>query len=59
MSGEYFDAVLTKNMVPLFNGTPKETKKWLEDNETNETDMVCVGKTMKLVSVPEYLAKGQ
>lgn len=53
----YFDAVLDKDMAPLFNGTPEETKKWLETNETDNSVRVCIGTSMALVTVPEYLRR--
>lgn len=53
----YFDCVLDKNMVPKFNGNPDETRAWLQANDTELTDRVCYGKTMKRVTVAEYLAK--
>ena len=51
----YFDAVLNNDMEPLFNGTPAEVKDWLEKNETDISILVCLGETMRVVSVPEYL----
>ena len=51
----YFDAVLNDDMEPVFDGTPEEVKAWLEANETEFSTQVCIGSTMKLVSVPEYL----
>lgn len=41
-------------MVPLFNGTPEDTKEWLEKNETDNSVRVCIGESMVLVTVPEY-----
>lgn len=51
----YFDSVLTKDMVVLFNGTPSETKEWLENHETDVTVRVCDGKTLQFKSVDQYL----
>jgi hypothetical protein len=44
-------------MRPIFNGTPEDTKEWLESNSVDETHWVCVGKTMALVRVSEYLTR--
>lgn len=54
----YFDAVLDGSMRPVFNGTPFETKTWLEKNQTGDLDLmrVCPGHTMRLISVAEYLS---
>ena len=53
----YFDAVLDFNMKPLFNGTPEETKEWLKKQtpEFQDTVRVCVGYSMQMVTVSEYL----
>jgi hypothetical protein len=54
----YFDAVLNDTMEPLFNGTPGETKKWLEENNTGDNSVrVCIGVSMTLVTVPEYMRR--
>lgn len=53
----YFDAVLDENMQPLFNGTPEETKEWLEKNETNNSIRVCIGESLALVTVQEYMRR--
>lgn len=53
----YFDAVLRGDMEVRFNGTPEETKAWLEENETDPTDVVVDGKTIRMMSVEEYLAR--
>lgn len=52
----YFDAVLNTDMLPIYNGTPEQTKKWLEENpvEDEHAYQVCIGKTLQLVSVWEY-----
>jgi hypothetical protein len=53
----FFDAVLTKSMRPVFNGTPDETKDWLVKNlERAHIYDVCVGRTMQIVPTSEYLA---
>lgn len=58
----YFDAVLDDNMAPLFNGTAEATREWLlsnPDTATDRTVAVCIGKTMRTVSVSEYLRQGK
>jgi hypothetical protein len=52
----YFDAVLDKDMKPVFNGTPEETKKFLEETLLSLDHSVCVGITMHLLTIPQYLA---
>lgn len=51
----YFDAVLDKDSRPIFNGTPEETMEWLKTNQWAHKVDVCIGRTMQIVSVPEYL----
>lgn len=52
----YFDAVLDERMTPLVNGTQEEVLEWLESRPTLESQVqVCIGKTMQLVTVEEYL----
>lgn len=51
----YFDAVLTDNVIPIFNGTTEETVKWLQEHPEHSDKRVCVGKTMHIYLVPEYL----
>lgn len=56
----YFDAVLDRETYPVFNGTPAETKEWLQKNpQAHEDKVVCVGRTMKLVSIPDYLSTAE
>lgn len=53
----YFDAVLDADMRPLFNGTPKETREWLSGlAEPHPSWRVCPGRTMALVTVPDYMS---
>ena len=52
----YFDAVLDKNLRPIFNGTPEETKRWLETHPVDKETRVCYGQTMETVTVKQYLA---
>lgn len=55
MSGTtYFDAVLD-NMMPVYNGTPKETVQWLKEHPEANLFEVCVGQTMQMVTVSKYL----
>jgi len=53
----YYDAVLDDNMRPVFNGTQEETVKWLTDSASRFTDTyrVCVGMTMRLMEISDYL----
>lgn len=52
----YFDAVLDENMTPLCNGTPEEVLEWLDQRKGIEDEVcVCVGRTMKIITVKEYL----
>lgn len=53
----YFDAVLDEHMGVLFNGPPEDTKKWLEENETDNSVRVCIGTSLALVTVPEYMRR--
>ena len=59
----YLDAVLvTATMKPVFNDTPmnvRNTLQGLMDQFPQFADnfSVCVGETMKLLSVEEYLAR--
>jgi hypothetical protein len=56
----YFDAVLDITLKPVFNGTSEETQKFVEDCKDDlmfEHYMVCIGRTLELVSFTEYLAR--
>ena len=53
----YFDAVVTESMEVLFNGTPEETVEWLRENPTDEKTRVVPGKTLRVLTVSEYLEK--
>lgn len=57
MSKTYFDAVLDENMQVLFNGTPQDTKEWLEKSKTDSSVRVCIGESMVLVTIPEYMRR--
>jgi hypothetical protein len=54
----YFDAVLVEGYKPIFNGTPEETKKWLETHK-DDVDVqkaeVCLGRTLTYTSIENYL----
>lgn len=53
----YFDAVLDGYNRPLFNGTPEECMYWLQERPSIHDKLtVCVGLTMKMLTVAEYLA---
>lgn len=54
MSRTYFDAVLDKDMIPVFNGTPAETKTWIDENNTDESMTVCVGVSLAMMTVKDY-----
>lgn len=52
----YYDAVLDGDMQPLCNGSQDEVLEWLETRPSLQDDVtVCIGRTMKFVSVEEYL----
>lgn len=51
----YFDVVLDKDLKPIFNGTPKDTKKWLKENKIDKGLRVCYGQTLETVTVEQYL----
>jgi hypothetical protein len=58
VNGEvYFDAVLDYDMQPIFNGTPEKTREFLETKVLSLDHMVCVGKTMELLTIPQYLER--
>lgn len=50
----YLDAVVTDSMMPVFNGTPEETKAWLKENFRHDY-WVCIGETLKTIRAQEYL----
>lgn len=51
-----FDAVLDDRKKPLYNGTPEEVLMWLESQPSIQNEvMVCIGRTMRFVTVEEYL----
>lgn len=55
----YFDAVLDRNYKVLFNGTPAETKQWLNQNTTDINDLVVAdGREARFKTVGEYLDSG-
>lgn len=56
----YFDAVLDKDLKPMFNGTPEATRQWIEDQKIQDLAFVndlqvCDGRNMRMYSVREYL----
>lgn len=55
----YFDAVIDHSNMPIFNSTPENVKKYLEDRSDEENAAVHVfeGKTMLWFQVKEYLAR--
>lgn len=50
------DSVLDEFMREVFNGTPEEVEKWLKENPSDKVYTIGIGKTMAVMSVPEYLA---
>lgn len=55
----FFDAVVTKNLEPVFNGTPEQTREWLETTPEVDHLYVCVGISLAVVPVAKYLSKQQ
>jgi len=54
----YLDAVLDRQMRPMYNSTPDNVKQWLEEHKDIRAGYdVCIGKTMKVVTVEEYLQR--
>lgn len=56
MSETYFDAVIDHRWDPVFNGTPEETVEWLKERPQLCRLDVIVGRDLRVVGVPEYLA---
>jgi len=55
MTALYFDAVLDAKMMPVFNGTREETVAWLKDHPEAFGMDVCLGRSLMMVTVPEFL----
>lgn len=56
----YFDAVLTRDYIPVFNGTREETKEYLKNHTAfnfHENHQVCVGETLEVMPVVQYLSR--
>lgn len=53
----FFDAVITKDAQPVFNGTPDQTREWLQTTPEVDELFVCVGVSLQVVPVSEYLIK--
>lgn len=52
----YFDAVLDGSKKPLCNGSQEKVLEWLESRPSVQSEIkVCIGRTMEIVSVEEYL----
>jgi hypothetical protein len=52
-----YDAVLDRDSYPIYEGTPEETKGWLQEHPKTKKDcVVVVGTSTEMVSVPEYFA---
>lgn len=56
MADRTFDTVLNSEMKTAYTGTPEEIVKWLKERPQAATFEVCIGKTMSIVTVGEYLA---
>ena len=56
----YFDAVLVSDSGEVvFNSTPENTKRWIEETEWVQTEeyTVCDGRTLQFMTVEEYINK--
>lgn len=54
----FFDAVIDRDMQPLYNDTPEKVEEWLLlHGEQWKNFRVVAGKTMKILSVEEYIAE--
>jgi len=53
----YLDAVVDKDYMPVFNGTPEETRSWLAENKLDTTHRVVVGTTLLTFSIEEYMSQ--
>lgn len=53
----YLDCVVNneKEMKPIFNAMPQDVKNWLAENAVGPETRVVIGKTLKVVTVNEYL----
>ena len=51
----YLDAVLDNNMNPVYNDIPDNVRKWLQNQTNMENHIVVVGRTLKILSITEYL----
>lgn len=54
----YLDAILDGDMKPVYNAQPWECYEWLQKYGKLVKDdwQVCVGRTLRLISIPEYKA---
>lgn len=55
----YFDAVLDADMMPIYNARPDKVREFLETRVLSLDHQVCVGKTLQLLSIPQYLERKQ
>lgn len=51
----FFDAVFDQGGLLLFNGTPAETKQWLEVNDDSTGLYVIPGASLRPLNVSTYL----
>jgi hypothetical protein len=51
------DSVFDKSRENVFNGTPAETKQFLQDNPSEKHLDVVTGDTLEIKSIPEYLGE--
>jgi hypothetical protein len=50
------DAVLNESLDPIFEGTPEEAKKWLQERSNDWAKMkVSPEPFIRIISVEEYL----
>lgn len=55
--GTYFDAVLDRTGFCIYSGTTRDVRSFLQAVTLSKTHAVCIGTTMRVVSIEEYLEK--
>lgn len=51
-----FDQILDDRQRPVVQGSPRQIQEWLKSNEWAHSKIkVCVGRTMEVLDVDEYL----
>ena len=54
------DVVLDSERVPVFSGTPEQTSVWIKTNQhVEEVTSVCLGESMDVISVSDYLSRAE